>query len=134
MMLLKPILRDTFVVVRVSSRSVMTTSVRTAGDGGKRKYNFDAQSIINDEKKGVFRVLQLGRAKDEAKRKRRGGLQGPAPPQRADKMVPDQRWGNVWPAQRTFHPAVVPLPVRQGVIHQKAQVRVICLSFLTSCR
>lgn len=30
-------------------------------------------------------------------------------------MMPvDQDWGNVWPGPRTFHPAVVPLPVRQG--------------------
>ena len=37
-------------------------------------------------------------------------------------MKPDQRWGDVWPAARTFHPAVVPLPVRQGVVQTKAQV------------
>jgi small subunit ribosomal protein S35 len=37
-------------------------------------------------------------------------------------MRPDQDWGSVWPAPRTFHPAVVPLPVRQGVVHTKRQV------------
>lgn len=29
-------------------------------------------------------------------------------------MKTDQDWPNVWPGPRTFHPAVVPLPVRQG--------------------
>ena len=37
-------------------------------------------------------------------------------------MKPDQDWGNVWPAARTFHPATVPLPVRQGVTQTKAHV------------
>ena len=34
-------------------------------------------------------------------------------------MLPDQDWPSVWPAARTFHPASVPLPLRQGVIQQK---------------
>ena len=34
-------------------------------------------------------------------------------------MKPDQDWPSVWPAARTFHPASVPLPLRQGVIQQK---------------
>lgn len=29
-------------------------------------------------------------------------------------MPVDQDWSNVWPGPRTFHPAVVPLPLRQG--------------------
>lgn len=37
-------------------------------------------------------------------------------------MKPDQDWMSVWPAQRTFHPAVVPLPIRQGFAHLKGQV------------
>jgi len=85
--------------------------------------NFNAQTIIDDEKRGVFRVLQIGRAKDEAKKlSKRKGIMNSAPPERSQRMVPDQRWGDVWPAARTFHPSVVPLPVRQGVTQQKAQV------------
>lgn len=30
------------------------------------------------------------------------------------KMSVTQDWGNVWPGPRSFHPAVVPLPLRQG--------------------
>lgn len=29
-------------------------------------------------------------------------------------MPTDQDWPSVWPGQRTFHPASVPLPLRQG--------------------
>lgn len=29
-------------------------------------------------------------------------------------MPTDQDWPSVWPGQRSFHPAVVPLPIRQG--------------------
>lgn len=31
-------------------------------------------------------------------------------------MPVDQDWGNVWPSPRSFHPAVVPLPIRQGFV------------------
>lgn len=36
------------------------------------------------------------------------------PPPRTNEMKVDQDWGNVWPGPRSFHPATVPLPVRQG--------------------
>ena len=52
----------------------------------------------------------------------RGGSQGPPPPPCSASMTPDQSWGSVWPTPRTFHPATVPLPTRQGVIQTKAQV------------
>lgn len=29
-------------------------------------------------------------------------------------MPVDQDWGSVWPGPRSFHPATVPLPIRQG--------------------
>lgn len=37
-------------------------------------------------------------------------------------MRPDQDWESVWPAMRTFHPASVPLPIRQGFIQLQDQV------------
>ena len=43
-------------------------------------------------------------------------------PPRHTQMKPSQDWNSVWPAARTFHPAVVPLPVRQGAIQIKNQV------------
>ena len=123
MLLLKQSARDGSQVVRMSGRLFSSSSVRHGERETDKRRNFDAQTILDDEKKGVFRVLQIGKPKDGGKRqlKRRGGAMIP-PPQRADRMKPDQKWGDVWPAARTFHPAVVPLPVRQGVVHQKAQV------------
>lgn len=35
-------------------------------------------------------------------------------PPREKRMPIDQDWPSVWPGPRTFHPASVPLPVRQG--------------------
>jgi hypothetical protein len=35
-------------------------------------------------------------------------------------MPVDQDWGNVWPGPWTFHPASVPLPVRQGYNEKEA--------------
>ena len=37
-------------------------------------------------------------------------------------MKTDQDWKSVWPGARTFHPASVPLPVRQGFAQLKGQV------------
>lgn len=35
-------------------------------------------------------------------------------------MAVDQDWGSVWPGPRTFHPATVPLPIRQGYVNKGA--------------
>lgn len=32
-------------------------------------------------------------------------------------MSVKQKWSNVWPGPRSFHPATVPLPIRQGYIN-----------------
>ena len=42
-------------------------------------------------------------------------------------MKPNQDWEAVWPATRTFHPASVPLPVRQGATQTKTMVRIVIL-------
>ena len=128
MLLLKQYQRDTSKLFHISERLFATSNTQCREETGKRR-NFDAQTILDDEKKGVFRVLQIGKPKDAGKKqlKRRGGAMIP-PPQRADRMKPDQNWGDVSPAARTFHPAVVPLPVRQGVVQQKAQV--LCITIL----
>ena len=41
---------------------------------------------------------------------------------REKQMKPNQDWSSVWPAQRTFQPSVVPLPIRQGYVQLKDQV------------
>jgi len=104
----------------VQSRTIVTSCIRFAARGNAR--DFDAQTIIDDEQKGVFRVLQIGSQDQKKKREKLGVMTYNNLPERSQRMVPDQKWGDVWPAARTFHPSVVPLPVRQGVVQQKAQV------------
>lgn len=90
----------------------------------EKEFRKDAASILEDEKNGIFRVLDIGKPVSSNLRKelpRRQSLNRCAPP-RHSTMKPEQDWGNVWPAARTFHPAVVPLPVRQGVTQIKKQV------------
>lgn len=42
------------------------------------------------------------------------------PPPRTTEMSTDQDWASVWPGARTFHPASVPLPLRQGYVEKGA--------------
>ena len=62
-----------------------------------------------------FRVLNLRKTKaaPQARSKR---LKPPdVPPPRFQQMATDQMdWGAVWSGPRSFHPATVPLPLRQG--------------------
>ncbi|KAJ8895674.1 hypothetical protein PR048_001010 [Dryococelus australis] len=67
-------------------------------------------TIKRDEE---FRVLDLRKKKVQAT-KRRKLEKGAALQPRANQMPVDQDWSNVWPGPRSFHPASVPLPVRQG--------------------
>lgn len=41
-------------------------------------------------------------------------VKAPTAPSREQQMPTDQDWPSVWPGPRTFHPASVPLPLRQG--------------------
>ncbi|XP_015122128.1 28S ribosomal protein S35, mitochondrial [Diachasma alloeum] len=69
-------------------------------------------SIEEDGMIGEFRVLRFIPKKNQEKRK---VIERPkVPPPRADQMATDQDWPSVWPGPKTFHPASVPLPVRQG--------------------
>ncbi|XP_013194827.2 small ribosomal subunit protein mS35 [Amyelois transitella] len=67
-----------------------------------------------DEDEEEFRVLDIMRKRERQQRRtmRRADVQ----PDRADRMAPDQNWGNVWPGPKTFHPSSVPLPLRQGYV------------------
>jgi len=92
--------------------------------GAARDSKKDAATILEEERNGIFRVLDIGKPQPRSDER-----QGPrftrvakVGPQRHTQMKPDQDWGAVWPAARTFHPAVVPLPLRQGVIQTKKQV------------
>ncbi|XP_029679972.1 28S ribosomal protein S35, mitochondrial [Formica exsecta] len=67
----------------------------------------------NSNEPEQFRVLELysqKRAMQEKRKTRKISV----PPPRATDMPVDQDWPSVWPGARTFHPATVPLPLRQG--------------------
>lgn len=63
-----------------------------------------------------FRVLSLYKNKSvQQTRRPRPKLQD-VPPPRFKEMAVDQDWGAVWTGPRSFHPATVPLPLRQGYV------------------
>ncbi|KAL1130954.1 hypothetical protein AAG570_012195, partial [Ranatra chinensis] len=61
-----------------------------------------------------FRVLDFKHGKTVQTTKKKRQVHKAVPP-RELKMSFDQDWTSAWPGQRTFHPASVPLPVRQGI-------------------
>lgn len=62
-----------------------------------------------------FRVFIIpGKNSADVQRQERKRQKFKVQPPRYLKMPTDQEWSNVWPGPRTFHPAVVPLPLRQG--------------------
>lgn len=61
-----------------------------------------------------FRVLELYPKYKKAVQEKRKVQRIDVPPPRTTEMPVDQDWPSVWPGARTFHPASVPLPLRQG--------------------
>ncbi|KAK8734864.1 hypothetical protein OTU49_005699, partial [Cherax quadricarinatus] len=70
-------------------------------------------SELKAEENEEFRTLEL-RSKKFVRQPARVMKSHNVVPPRYKRQKVDQDWGNVWPAARTFHPASVPLPVRQG--------------------
>ncbi|XP_068139915.1 small ribosomal subunit protein mS35 [Drosophila tropicalis] len=70
----------------------------------------------NDEE---FRVLNLRTVKQNLTR-RRETKKDPVAPPRTQRMAVDQDWSAAWPGPRSFHPASVPLPLRQGFTERGA--------------
>ncbi|KAJ8957522.1 hypothetical protein NQ318_020560 [Aromia moschata] len=67
------------------------------------------------EVKDEFRVLNLKHVRGQVQQKRQPRKILVLPP-RTNQMPVDQDWGSVWPGPRSFHPATVPLPIRQGYV------------------
>ncbi|XP_031624502.1 28S ribosomal protein S35, mitochondrial [Contarinia nasturtii] len=76
----------------------------------------DNSSKENIEQK-EFRVLDLNPKKDAELIRKRRVVSYNVPDHRFKKMSVRQKWGNVWPGPKTFHPSVVPLPLRQGFVY-----------------
>ncbi|XP_066595964.1 small ribosomal subunit protein mS35 [Prorops nasuta] len=72
--------------------------------------SFCSTSTTKDH--GEFRVLELIKKKQEKTKTKK--IHMPVSPPRYLQMPTDQDWSAVWPGPRTFHPAVVPFPLRQG--------------------
>ncbi|KAL4712776.1 hypothetical protein ACJJTC_019428 [Scirpophaga incertulas] len=74
----------------------------------------DVATTTKGDEEEEFRVLDILKSRQRTKKKvtRRNDVQ----PDRADRMSIDQKWGNVWPGPKTFHPSSVPLPLRQGYV------------------
>jgi len=102
--------------------------MRRSGGEDANSYRKDAKTILEEEKNGIFRTLDIGKPRDDygnmrPRRDPRGAnANDKSGPPRHTQMKPSQDWNSVWPAARTFHPAVVPLPVRQGAVQIKNQV------------
>uniref|UniRef100_A0A0K8TT09 Putative 28s ribosomal protein s35 mitochondrial n=1 Tax=Tabanus bromius TaxID=304241 RepID=A0A0K8TT09_TABBR len=79
----------------------------------RRLQSTTTQTEEKIEREDEFRVLNLRKTRAHQQPRKIYKKEEPLPP-RASKMATDQDWGSVWPGQRTFHPASVPLPVRQG--------------------
>ncbi|KAH8398733.1 hypothetical protein KR222_001746, partial [Zaprionus bogoriensis] len=65
-----------------------------------------------------FRVLNLRAVKQQFRR--REIKKEAVPPPRTTRMAVDQDWTAVWSGPRSFHPASVPLPLRQGYTERGA--------------
>ncbi|XP_076764328.1 mitochondrial ribosomal protein S35 [Xylocopa sonorina] len=61
-----------------------------------------------------FRVLEILPTKRKADDKKKFDPFKRFAPYKAETKPIDQDWQTVWPAARTFHPDIVPLPLRQG--------------------
>ncbi|KAG5887414.1 hypothetical protein JTB14_024613 [Gonioctena quinquepunctata] len=75
----------------------------------------EPEPVVKDE----FRVLNLKNVKGQFQQKKTARKIDILPP-RSNHMSVDQDWGSVWPGPRSFHPATVPLPVRQGYVEKGA--------------
>nr|CAG4651976.1 EOG090X09BG [Triops cancriformis] len=101
--------QSVFLPQKYFSNAANASAVKTESSASK-------SSVSSEEEN--FRTLDLGIKKKPERRARtkNNGPNLPIPPPRYEKMSPDQDWGSVWPTARSFHPASVPLPVRQGFV------------------
>lgn len=88
-------------------QSVIRTvsNVKTATSDSERSQHEDEEQ---------FRILDLKKVTSRRSVQKREIRRPEVPPPRTTQMKEDQDWPSVWPGPRTFHPATVPLPVRQG--------------------
>ncbi|KAL3275701.1 hypothetical protein HHI36_020451 [Cryptolaemus montrouzieri] len=94
-------------LTRNLNKCVLTPILRCASIASKRDHN---ETETDD-----FKPLNLRHVKGQSNIRRPMRKIDALPP-RTQQMAIDQDWGSVWPGPRTFHPATVPLPLRQGYV------------------
>ena len=77
-------------LVCIAKRRRKVEQRREGGDAGRQ--SLSAATILEDEKRGIFRVIDISPAKrEERKRFKKFGEDDPVPPPRAASMKPTQR-------------------------------------------
>ncbi|XP_064545639.1 small ribosomal subunit protein mS35 [Drosophila montana] len=96
--------------IRCKNAAAVQSSVRLFSNQRQQ------QTEVEDDEE--FRVLNLRTIKQQARRReiRKDAVQPP----RTMRMSVDQDWTAVWSGPRSFHPASVPLPLRQGYTERGA--------------
>jgi len=98
------------VLIRLAEKNAVLTLSRLPNIAGYATRN--APRKQDTKVLGEFRVLELIPKKTQQKRVQLRHAE--VPPPRSEQMPTDQDWPSVWPGPRMFHPATVPLPIRQG--------------------
>lgn len=98
------------VLLRHKSKNLILPCFQLSAKCFSQKIDLSEPASIPDDE---FRVLNLRQVKSQTNARRKMIKPDVLPP-RFKQMAIDQDWGAVWPGSRSFHPATVPLPVRQG--------------------
>lgn len=96
--------------------AVQQTTFRLPGGLLSNLRRFNGQTEYQEDEFRVFDVRNRKRKESATDAKY---IRPPMPPSRELRMPTDQDWSNVWPGPRTFHPASVPLPLKQGFDRRK---------------
>ncbi|KAF6201169.1 hypothetical protein GE061_005616 [Apolygus lucorum] len=80
----------------------------------RRNASSDVPGSQQETDEEGFRILRLYGKKSQTQLRRKREPPPVLPP-RESRMPTNQKWSDVWPGPRTFHPASVPLPIRQGI-------------------
>lgn len=106
-------------ITRLVRKPVLQLPIRLLGSRWQStQQELNTGKHDNDEE---FRVLNFKQVKAQ-RIARRKVTKMEVPPPRSQQMATDQDWGAVWPGPKTFHPATVPLPLRQGYTLKKHQI------------
>ncbi|EDV97651.1 28S ribosomal protein S35, mitochondrial [Drosophila grimshawi] len=104
-------------LTRLLESSIRSTNA-AAVQSSMRLFSNQQQQHQPEDDDEEFRVLNLRTIRQQARRRefKKEAVQPP----RTKRMAVDQDWSAVWSGPRSFHPASVPLPLRQGYTERGA--------------